>query len=138
MPTKNQYDRQKLGSLLADQFSVIAREQALSCGLTQSAIAHRLRSDGRWRPILPGVYSTTTGTPTREQRAMAALLHVGLRGVITSAVAVRLHGLQCPDPDNKVEVLVPPRVRVQDTGFVKVTLTTRMPARVYKAKGRCP
>jgi hypothetical protein len=135
MPRKNEYDRGKLDRILDDQFSVIGRRQALDCGLSNSAIDHRLRMGGPWRKLLPGVYMTTTGALTQQQRAMAALVHVGARGVITGVVAVRLHGLQCAGPDDKTEVLVSPKVRVQDAAFVQVTLTTRMPARIYKLKG---
>ncbi len=135
MPVKNQYDREKFAKILADQFNVIGRRQALDCGLTDSAIDHRLRANGPWRKLLPGVYATTTGTPTPEQRAMAALLHASPRGVITGVAAARLHGLQCADHDNRIEVLVSPKVRVKDTGFARITRSTRMPERIYKTKG---
>lgn len=134
MPRKNEYDRGKLDRILDDQFSVIGRRQALDCGLSKSAIDHRLRMGGPWRKLLPGVYVATTGALTQQQRAMAALVHVGARGVVTGAVAVRLHGLQCASPGDRIEVLVSPKVRVQDADFVQVTLTTRMPVRVYKLK----
>ena len=126
MSRKSEFDREKLAKILDDQFGVISRSQALSCRLTPSAIAHRLRPDGPWRPILPGVYVTMTGTVTPDQRAMAALLHVGSRGMITGAVAVRLHKLECAGL-NEVDVLVSAKVRVQSAGFVRVTHTKRMP-----------
>jgi hypothetical protein len=135
MPRKSEYDRWKLNRILDNQFSVIGRYQALDCGLSDSAINHRLRADGPWRKLLPGVYAATTGAPTQQQRAMAALVHVSARGVITGATAVRLQGLQCAGPDDRIEVLVSPEVRVQGAGFVQVTITTRMPARIYTIKG---
>ena len=135
MPAKSEYDRGKLHRILDDQFTVIGRRQALDCGLSESAIDHRLRADGPWRKLLPGVYVAATGALTQQQRAMAALVHVGGRGVITGATALRLHGLQCAGPEDRIEVLVSPKVRVHDDAFVQVTITTRMPARIYKIKG---
>jgi hypothetical protein len=133
MPKKSEFDREKLARILDDQFAVISRGQARSCQMSPSAIAYRLRPDGPWRSILPGVYVTTTGTVTSEQRAMAALLHVDLRGMVTGAVAVRLHGLECAGL-NEVDVLVSTKVRVQGMGFVRVTHTRRMPQTGYKRR----
>ena len=133
MPKKSEYDCEKLSAILEDQFGVISRGQALSCSLTPSAIAHRLRPDGPWRHVLPGVYVTTTGTVTPEQRAMAALLHAGPRSVITGPAAVRLHRLDCAGL-NEIDVLVSPKVRVQSTGFVRITHTKRMPKVFYKRR----
>ncbi len=76
--------------------------------------------------MLPGVYATTTGTSTPDQRAMAALLYAGPLSVITGAAAVRRHGLRCAGL-NEVDVLVPADVRRQGTGFVRVIHTSRMP-----------
>jgi hypothetical protein len=79
---------------------------------------------------LPGIYATTTGDTTPDQRVMAALLHAGPDGVITGATAVRRHRLRCVGL-NEVDVLVPADVRRQSTGFVRVIHTARMPERYY-------
>jgi hypothetical protein len=134
MPKKREYDRGKLDQILADQFGVVARGQAISCGLSNSAIDHRLRPDGPWHGLLPGVYVTTSGAVSSFQRAMAALLHAGPGSVITGATAVRLHNLECAGL-NEIDVLVAPKVRVGSTEFVDVTRTTRMPPQIYKLRG---
>lgn len=95
MPNICEYDRARLAALLATQYGVIARWQAVECGLTPRALDYRLRLGGPWRAMLPGVYLTMTGTPTPEQREMAALLYAGPRSLITGAVAVRRHHLPC-------------------------------------------
>src|SRR3984957_19886476 len=126
MPTKSVYDRPRLDRIVREQFAVIGRSQALDCGLSRSAVDHLVRQDGPWRRLLPGIYATTTGDVTPDQRAMAALLHAGPRSVITGATAVRRHRLRCAGL-NEVDVLVPAEVRRQSASFVRVIHTTRMP-----------
>jgi hypothetical protein len=130
MGIKSVYDRERVDGVVREQFGVIGRSQALDCGLSRSAIEHRVRQDGRWRRLLPGVYATTTGDLTSDQRAMAALLHAGADSVITGATAVRRHRLRCSGL-NEVDVLVPADVRRQSAGFVRVIHTSRMPERYY-------
>jgi hypothetical protein len=79
---------------------------------------------------LPGIYATTTGDATPDQRATAALLHAGPRSVITGATAVRRHRLRCAGL-NEIEVLVPTDVRRQSASFVRVIHTSRMPEKYY-------
>jgi hypothetical protein len=112
------------------QYDVVARSQALECGLTRGAIAHRLRPDGPWRQILPGVYLTVTGAVSAEQRQTAALLYAGPQSVITGPVAVRRHDLRCAGL-NILDVLVPADAHRKSTGYVQIQRTTRMPATLY-------
>lgn len=123
---------QQLTDLLRRQHDVIGRDQALACGLTPSALQHRLKPGGPWRRLLPGVYLTTTGTASAEQREMAALLHAGPCGVLTGLAAARRHGFAVPE-NGPVDVMVPLRVRRQGAGFVRIQRTARMPAEVYVA-----
>jgi hypothetical protein len=50
--------------LLGCQRGVLSRAQALDVGLTDKAIAVRLRS-GRWQRLHTGVYATFSGEPSR-------------------------------------------------------------------------
>ena len=81
--------------------------------------------------MLPGVYLTVTGTPTQEQREIAALLYAGSGSVITGAVAVRRHHLTCAGL-NLIDVLIPADEQRASTGFVRIQRTTRMPDKVQK------
>ena len=130
MGIKSVYDAAAVERIVRGQFGVIGRSQALECGLSGSAIDHRVRQDGPWRRLLPGIYATTTGDMTPDQRAMAALLHAGAESVITGATAVRRHRLRCSGL-NEVDVLVPADVRRQSAGFVRVIHTSRMPEQHY-------
>ncbi|MBV9094716.1 MAG: type IV toxin-antitoxin system AbiEi family antitoxin domain-containing protein [Streptosporangiaceae bacterium] len=129
-----QLDTERLRRVLAAQRDVISSSQASACGLTGKALAHRLRHEGPWQRLLPGVYSAATGGVTAEQREMAALLYAGPRSVLTGPVAVRRHGLRSPGP-NTVDVLVPLTVRRQSAGFVHLHRTARLPER-FAVAGR--
>jgi hypothetical protein len=130
MPTLSGYDRGQLARILRQQYDVVARSQALDCGMTRGTIEYRLRPGGTWRQILPAVYLTVTGTATAEQRDMAALLYAGPHSVITGPVAVRRHNLRCAGL-NVLDVLVPAESRRQSTGYVQIQRTRRMPADLY-------
>src|SRR5438309_2528083 len=93
MPRDSDFDKLGLTDLLRKQHRVIAREQAFGCGLTLKAVRHRLRPEGPWQRLLPGVYVAQTGIPSDDQRDMAALLYAGPRSVITGAAALRRHGI---------------------------------------------
>jgi hypothetical protein len=112
---------------LAGQHGIISRHQALAAGVTRAMIERRTRGGGPWQRILPGVYLAVTGTPTTDQRDMAALLYAGPGSVITGAAALRRHGLRAPNA-KAIDVLVPARRKRGSAGFVRIHRTTRLPA----------
>lgn len=133
MPIKSVYDRDKLSRILGEQYNVLSRAQALECEMSRSAIDYRVRDGGSWQVILPGIYATTTGTLTIDQRTMAALLYAGKGSVVTGPAAVRRHYLTCAGL-NEIDVLVPAGRRVQSTGFVRLIRTTRMPGEYFSTR----
>jgi len=130
MPILSGYDRGQLARISRGQYDVVARNQALQCGMTRGTIEYRLRPEGPWRQILPGVYLTVTGSPSQEQRETAALLYAGPQSVITGAVAVRRHNLRCAGL-NMLDVLVPADSRRKSVGYVQIQRTTRLPGTLY-------
>jgi very-short-patch-repair endonuclease len=122
-------DDRALDRLLRKQQFVVSRAQAAECGLTPSALKHRLRPGGPWQRLLPGVYATVTGTPTPAQREIAALLYAGPGSVITGFAALRRHGLRVPDSP-RIAILVPAGRSRTNTAFVSARPTSRMPDRV--------
>jgi len=121
-------DQLVLSQLLIRQNLVITRNQALDCGMQPDVVYRRLRAGGQWQRMLPGVYLTVTGTPTPDQRDMAALLYAGPGGTLTGAAALRRHGMRIQS--QSVDVLVPASRRRQNSGYVVVHRTTRLPALV--------
>ena len=67
-------EQHKLDRILARQELVVSRAQADACGMTRSALRYRIRPGGPWQQLLPGVYLAVTGTPTRIQKEIAAVL----------------------------------------------------------------
>jgi hypothetical protein len=54
MPRSSEFDRAALNAILARQYQVISRSQAMASGMTKNALAHRLRRSGPWQRLLPG------------------------------------------------------------------------------------
>ena len=88
------------------QRGVLSAKQAQDCGFTPDAIRHRSRAGGRWQRLLPGVYLTSTGQPTREQLLTAAQLYAGPSSLISGLAALRAYELSVP-ASRRVDVLVP-------------------------------
>ena len=109
---------------------MIARWQALRCGVPPNTLDRYTARGGRWQRLLPGVYLAVTGTPTQSQREVAALLYAGQRSLITGPAAVRRHNLRSPGPD-AVDVLIPWSRKRQSVAFVRVHRTKRMPERLF-------
>jgi hypothetical protein len=130
MPKRFVYDVERLGQVLQAQHQVIARRQALRCGVPSNTLDRYTARGGRWQRLLPGVYLAVTGTPTQNQREMAALLYAGPQSLITGPAAVRRHHLRSPGPD-VVDVLIPWSRKRQSVAFVRVHRTKRMPERLF-------
>jgi hypothetical protein len=103
--------------------------------MSDQMLKHRLCPGGPWQRLLPGVYLTFTGTPTSDQREMAAFLYGGPGSVITGVAALRRQGLHPPD-DGVVDVLIPARYRRSSAGFTRIRRTTKMPGQVVVIAGR--
>ncbi len=132
MPRSSKFDQAALTAISAPQYQVISRSQALASGMTKSALEHRLRAGGPWQRLLPGVFLTVTGTPTHEQRDMAALLYAGAGSLLTGSAALRLWGLRAPYT-SMIDVLVPESRQRKSGGFVRIHVTVRMPKQVFIA-----
>jgi hypothetical protein len=125
---------QAVNAVLCQQCELIGRAQALAAGLSEDALRHRLRPDGPWRVVLPGIYLAHNGGLTIGQREMAAALYAGRACVITGSAALRRQGVRLP-PSDTVDVLIPATARRLSTNFVHILRTTRMPERVWQANG---
>ena len=134
MTRSTRLDQAALTDLLAYQHQLITRRQALDRGMTPSALQHRLRRDGPWQRLLPGVFLAVTGAPTSDQRDVAALLYAGPGSLLTGPAALRRWGVPAPAVRPSVtDVLVPVRNKRQGGGFVQIHRTTRLPEPAYTA-----
>jgi hypothetical protein len=112
--------------LFANQRGVISRRQVLSIGVTEEGLRHRIRMGGPWQRLLPGVYLTVTGQPTREQQQIAAILYAGSASIITGPAALRNYGIRGQDKEI-VDVLIPAGLEHSSRDFVAIHRTRRMP-----------
>jgi hypothetical protein len=112
--------------LAASQYGVITRAEAVLCGLTSRMLDRRIGPDGPWQRLLPGVYMTQTGAPTRDQQLMAALCYAGDGAIITGLAALAKYGVQVPET-RLVDVLVPHVLRRVSREFVVVHRTRQLP-----------
>lgn len=96
--------------------------------MTAGALRHRIRADGPWMVVLPGVYACQKGTLSIGQRERAAALYAGGEYVITGVAALIRQGVRAPAVV-QVDVLIPVRRRRQSISFVVVHRTRQMPVR---------
>jgi hypothetical protein len=125
-----------LTATLRAQDNVISRQQAFTCGLTRSALAHRTRIGGPWQRLLPAVYLAQTGHPAVVQKEMAALLYAGSGSVLTGRAALYGLGLIAAEAYT-FDVLIPATKQRHSVSFVLIHQTTRMPDQVIR-NGRRP
>lgn len=114
-----------IDAVFARQDHVITRKQALRY-LTQDEVASRL---GRhWRVVLPGIYASSPGPPSRQQRLRAALLHAGPTAMLNDTSALAAYRIPFLPSEDLVRVLVADSVQRVSRDFVVVRRTTRLPA----------
>jgi transcriptional regulator with AbiEi antitoxin domain of type IV toxin-antitoxin system len=117
-----------LRELLDEQLAVASRGQLLALGMNDRAMQYRLRPDGPWQALLPGIYLAVTGTPTFEQKEMAALLYAGPESLVTGRAALVHHGIGIPVPPGVIDVLLPTERQRVDVNFVRLHRTSRLPS----------
>jgi hypothetical protein len=123
MPRLAEFDQAKLAGTLQKQHGIISRWQASACLMTDKAIRYRIRVDGPWQVVLPGIYMDGNGSLSAKQRAVAAFLYAGRAIAVTGQAAVAWHGVKVNGGD-LVDVLVPLRQRRSDAGFVRLHRTS--------------
>jgi hypothetical protein len=128
-------DRAALSAALSTQLNVISREQALRCGMTRAALAHRMRPTGSWQRLFRGVYLAQTGPPALAQKEMAALLHGGPEAVLTGPAALLGLGITTAAPAI-FDVLIPMHRGRESVAFVAIHRTARMPRKIIRKGAR--
>lgn len=117
-----------LSHTLKRQNSILTRQQALEADIHPNVLHRRVQPGGQWQELLPGVYLTATGTPTGDQRDLAAVLYAGRGGTVTGPAALARHRMR--NRPEVVDVLIPATRHRQSTGFVVVHRTRRLPPNV--------
>ncbi|HVB46171.1 MAG TPA: hypothetical protein VNF47_26160 [Streptosporangiaceae bacterium] len=102
--------------------------------MSKAALRYKLRPDGPWKVVLPGIYLSHNGLLTVGQREMAAVLYSGRGSVITGPAALVRQGVRLPISEI-VDVLIPATVKRQSASFVRVHRTCRIPEEVVRIDG---
>jgi len=98
--------------------------------MTPAGIRNKLRLNGPWRTVLPGIYVASNGLLTTGQREIAAVLYAGPQCVITGLASLLRQGVDVPITET-VDVLVPAWRKRASMGFVRVHRTRVLPERVW-------
>jgi hypothetical protein len=94
-----------VAAIATRQYSLILRDQALACGMTDRMIHQRVQS-GRWVRVAPGLYRLAGVPVTWKQRAMAACLISGAGALVSHRSAAVLWGVSGFRP-GPLEITVP-------------------------------
>lgn len=101
---EDQRDRWTL--LVKGQHGVLSLYQLKGLGVTKASIQAHLRAR-RWQRMLPRVYATFTGPPSREARLQAAVLYGGPSAMLSHRTAAEEWGMLSIDDSAPVHVTVP-------------------------------
>jgi hypothetical protein len=128
-PVRMRHDKAERAALWqAAQHGVIAARTLVSLGVPESTVYRRCRDGGPWQRLAPGIVLMATGTPTVDQRVVAALLHGGDGAILTGVEACRRLGIRRGPPDGgPLHVLVPHTRQVRNTELTRIERTTRLP-----------
>jgi hypothetical protein len=114
------------GTLARRQHGVLTLDQAVTAGLTPSAVRWRVAS-GRWQSLGRGLFLVHTAEPDWYARAAAAVLRAGRGAVLTGTSAAYLHRLQ-DRPPTRVTVAIPPERRAVPLHWMTVQRRAGLPS----------
>ena len=98
--------RRPYEGLIAGQFGVISRTQAIEAGLIRRVIDGKLTT-GEWEIVAPGVYRATLVAGSFRQRCMAAALWSAPEGLVSVDAAGALWQLEGVNRPARVAALLP-------------------------------
>lgn len=113
------------------QRGVIARSQALACGMPADVIDGLLRT-GRWLPLRRGVYSVHTGEPSREATLWAAVLLAGDGAALSHQTAAELFKI-ADVPSSLIHVAIPHGRQMSCAVGIVIHRSSRLPSAVHPA-----
>ncbi len=119
--------------LIARQEGLITRQQALTAGLSASAIGRRI-SEGRWQRVLPGVYRHLASPVSDLMWVHATRLWLGETAVLSGPWAAWWHELRA-EPVGPVTVTVPRSARSRSHPHVRLRRRDLDPTDVVETKG---
>src|SRR5580704_5277256 len=118
------------------QAGVVSRRQALTYGMSHSAIASKVKY-GRWRQVYPGVYATFSGTVGRDAQLWAAVLYAGKGAQLSHETAAEVNGLT-ERQSRLIHVSIPANRRVSPAPGMKIHLSAYLDVKARFPRGVVP
>jgi hypothetical protein len=121
-------------SLLRDNERVATHAQLMELGLQWSTISYRIRPNGPWQRLYPGVVLAHSGRPTRREKLLGARAYAGEDSMVTGLPGLRLHDVKAAER-RQLEVphmLVPHEVRRSGHHLLVVERCRRLPDPVIR------
>jgi hypothetical protein len=128
MPKRKAFDQTRVDDLVARTEGVCRRRDLERAGIPPSTVSFRLRPNGPWRRMFPGVILTSSGVPTQRQLLLGALLYAGGGGMLSGHTALVLYGVRAAKPSEPIHVLIPHGQRRRPVGGLMTERTRRVPA----------
>jgi hypothetical protein len=122
----------QLLELVAFQAGVLTADQAASGGLGKEQVKSRVRR-GHWLRIYRGVYSTSSGVPSREALLWAAVLSAGPGAMLSHQTAAELHKLT-DDVSELIHVTIPADRRICRQPGIVIHFSRRAAQAVHPAQ----
>lgn len=116
----------EIDAVASAQRGIVSRAQLRQLGVSDKELRWRIRPDGPWRVILPGVYATFTGQLSRLQWWQVALLYAREGAALTGEPALSLWGIGTPR-NLRIPVLVEHERHRGSRERVSIFRTERMP-----------
>lgn len=139
MPPRRNIDRQRLADLLPAGHAVATHAELRGVGLPQSTITNRIRPDGPWQRLLPGVVLAHRGTPTRYEKRLGALKYGGEGALLTGVDALAEMNVRTATRllSSRIHLLIPHASQRSSHGFAVVTRTRKLPEPVLRRELPC-
>jgi len=118
------------------QAGVVSRRQALTSGMSHSAIASKVKC-GRWRQVYPGVYATFSGAVGRDAQLWAAVLYAGKGAQLSHETAAEVNGLT-ERQSRLIHVSIPADRRVSPPNGVEIHLSAYLDVKARFPRGVVP
>jgi hypothetical protein len=128
MPRRKAIDPAAVDGLFAHQERLARHHQLTTVGLPISTVISRIRPEGPWQRLLPGVVLSHRGTPTTRERRLGALLFCGEGAVLTGLTSLSLRGVRAARSGGDVHILIPEPRQRSSYDFVVVQRARHMPA----------
>ncbi|MDQ1702792.1 MAG: hypothetical protein QOF57_2044 [Frankiaceae bacterium] len=114
------------------QGGIVTRRQLREAGVTDHAVAHRVRRCD-WQRVRPGVYATFSGPIPFASQLWAAVLYAGDGAVISHGSAS--HVWRWTTEPSVIEVTVPAERRVAGQPGVRVRRAALLPSDITRVRG---